>query len=278
MSYYLNEWRTILIRSAILAASFFVVSHITLSLFLDDDLYLRTLLCDLIHPMAAGLATCFLAFAAAKTAGKTRMAWGLMAAALFSITLAEIVWCLLEISNGTQPFPSLADMFYLMFYPLFAIGILLIPVASQSPGERITRLLDTGIVMIVACLIVWTFLISPNIDASNIDMMTLALSLIYPVADLLLFFVLLQVIFQSVPGAIQKNLMVLAASGAVIIIADCGFSIKFLQGTFVTGGIVDAAYVVSYALVGLAGLMQVQTSDLPPETSCSMEKAKCSSI
>lgn len=257
MSYYLDEWRATLVRGAVVATSFFVVSQIALSLFLDSDLYLRILLSDLIHPIAAGLATCCLIFTAARTAGNTRKAWGLIAAALFSVTLADTAWGVLEMSLGTLPFPSLADVFYLMFYPLFTLGILLMPEASQSRGEKITRLLDTGIVMIAASLIVWALLISPNIDASKADMMTLMLSTIYPAADLLLLFAFIQVIFQSGPGAVQRPLIVLAASDAIFIISDSGFSIMSLQGTYVSGGMVDAGYVVSYALIGLAGLMQV---------------------
>lgn len=272
MSYYLDEWRTILVRGTVIATSFFVVSQIALSLFPDSDLYLRILLSDLIHPIAAGLATCCLIFAAARTAGNTRKAWGLIAAALFSVTLADTAWGVLEMSFWTLPFPSLADVFYLVFYPLFTLGVLLMPAAYQSRGEKITRLLDTGIVMIAASLIVWALLISPNIDASKADTMALMLSTIYPAADLLLLFALIQIIFQNGSSAFQKPLIVLAASGAIFIIADSGFSVMSLQGTYVSGGMVDAGYVVSYALIGLAGLMQA--SDPPREISSSLAKAK----
>lgn len=223
MSYCFIEWRPVLIRSAVLATSFFVVSHITLSLFLGNDLYLRILLSDLIRPITAGLATCCLIFAAARSEGSIRTAWGLVAAAFFSVTLADATWGILEISLGTPPYPSLADVFYLIFYPLFTLGILLMPPASQSRGEKITRLLDVGVVMIAASLIVWTFLISPNIGGSKLDMTAVVLSTIYPVADLLLF---------------------------------------------VSGGMVDAAYVVGYALIGLAGL--IQATDPPREASFSL--------
>jgi PAS domain S-box-containing protein len=172
---------------------------------------------------------------------------------------------------GTPPFPSLADAFYLMFYPLFTLGILLMPVALQSSGEiftrgdRLTRLLDTGVVTIATSLIIWYFLISPNMEASIEDRMTLALSAIYPVADMLLFFAIVQIIFQKTPINIQGPLIALAISGAILIIADSFFSIMSLQGTFVSGGMVDTAYIAGYTLIGLAGIMQARTPVLLKE-------------
>jgi signal transduction histidine kinase/DNA-binding response OmpR family regulator len=259
MSDCFKAWNIIPVRSAIIAASAFIAGHIALSLFLDGDSYLRILLSDIIHPVAAGLATCCLILAASRSTGQMHTAWGFMAAALFSATLADITWAILETGLGTPPFPSLADAFYLMFYPLFALGILLIPVALQSPGERITRLLDTGVVMIAATLIIWSFLISPNMEASTTDVMTLALSSIYPAADLLLFFAIVQIAFQKIPATIQRPMIILAISSIILIFADSFFSIMSLQGTFVSGGMVDTAYVVSYALIGLAGLMQARS-------------------
>lgn len=259
MSDCFKTWNIIPIRSAVIAAFVFMIGYIALSQFLEKNSHLLILFSNITHPVAAGLTTCCLILAAARSVGRMRTAWGLMAAAMFSATLAEVTWGVLETSQGTPPFPSLADTFYLMFYPLFTLGILLMPVALQSPGERFTRLLDTAIVMIAASLIIWSFLISPNMDANIADRMTLALSTIYPVADLLLLFAIVQIIFQTIPINIQGPLIALAISCVILIIADSFFSIMFLQGTFVSGGMVDTAYIAGYTLIGLAGIMQART-------------------
>jgi hypothetical protein len=49
-------------------------------------------------------------------------AWGFMALAQFAFTLGDLVWGLFEIRLGLQPFPSIADGFYLLFYLLFSSG------------------------------------------------------------------------------------------------------------------------------------------------------------
>jgi hypothetical protein len=248
-----------------------MIGYIALSQFLEKNSHLLILFSNITHPIAAGLATCCLILAAARSVGRMRTAWGLMAAAMFSVTLADIIWGVLETSLGTPPFPSLADAFYLMFYPLFTLGIILMPVTLQSSGEiftrgdRLTRLLDTGVVTIAASLIIWYFLISPNMEAGIEDRMTLALSAIYPVADMLLFFAIVQIIFQKTPINIQGSLIALAISGAILIIADSFFSIMSLQGTFVSGGMVDTAYIAGYTLIGLAGIMQARTPVLLKE-------------
>lgn len=264
MSDCFKTWNTIPVRSAIIAASIFIVGHMALGLFLESDSYLRLLFSNLISPISAGLAAFCLILAASRSAGQMRTAWGFMAAALLSATLAEITWAILEMRQGMPPFPSLADAFYLLFYPLFALGILLMPAALQSPGERITRLIDTGVIMIAASIITWSLLISPNMDANVADVTTLALSALYPAADLLLFFAIIQIVFKKNPVAVQRTMIVLAISSILLIIADSLFSVMSLQGTFLSGGMVDTAYVAGYALIGLAGFMHVKSpsSDL----------------
>ncbi len=255
-----KAWNTIPFRSFLIAAFVLIAGQMALSQFYDADPSLRITLSNIISPIVAGLATYCLILAAARSTGKMRTAWGLMAAALFSAALADITWGILETSLGIVPFPSIADVFYMLFYPLFALGILFMPAAVQSPGERASRLLDTGIIMIAASLIVWFFLISPSIDDGNVDLMTLALSTIYPVADLLLFFAILQVVFQKVPTAIHRPLIFLAISSFILIIADSLFSIMSLKGTFASGGMVDTAYIAGYALIGLAGIMYARSA------------------
>jgi hypothetical protein len=68
------------------------------------------------------------------------------------------------IQNG-RGLVSQADIFFLAFYPLFAIGVLFLPMAKLAMRERIKVLLDICIVVITAAMLVWAFLIGPVFQA-----------------------------------------------------------------------------------------------------------------
>jgi hypothetical protein len=48
----------------------------------------------------------------------------------------------------------------------------------------------------------------------------------------------------------------------MLILTDAIFSIQTQQGTFVSGSLLDSGWVVSYLLVGLAGILQINTPPL----------------
>jgi len=253
------ERQTIPLHLAGLLALILVLSHLALAFLPKDYAALHVAASDIISPVAAVLAACALTYAALKAnkhAGNIQVAWSLIAAAMFSYALADIIWGVQEISQGNIPFPSASDIPYLLFYPLATLGILLLPSANSAPRDRIKRVLDMVAVMIAATLIFWTLLIGPAIGVPQADNLTLALSVAYPAGDLVLFFAIVQLIFHQIPNPIQSSLKLLAISVALTIALDLAFSIQSLQGTFVSGGLIDTGYVASFTLFGLAGILQ----------------------
>ncbi len=251
--------QTVPLRLAGLLALILVLSHLVLDFLPEDYAAFRVVASDIISPVASVLAACALSYAALKAnkqSGNIQIAWSLIAAAMFSYALADIIWGVQEIAWGDIPFPSASDIPYLLFYPLATIGILLMPSANCAPGDRIKRALDMVVVMIAATLIFWTLLIGPAIDVPHADNLTLALSIAYPAGDLVLFFAIVQLIFHQIPNLVQPSLKLLAVSFALTIALDLAFSIQSLQGTYVSGGLIDTGYVASITLFGLAGILQ----------------------
>ncbi len=110
-----------------------------------------------------------------------------------------------------NPFPSIADAGYLMFYPLFAVGILLLPDEPLLPRERLKIFLDAAIVMVSAALVFWVFLIAPIVTSTEVITQELVISAAYPIMDLVLFFALISLLFRKLdsPGRIPALLLAL---------------------------------------------------------------------
>ena len=107
-----------------------------------DDPQTKVNFMDLSSPVVDFTAAFFLFIAAKKFAHRSKrlgLAWGIIALALLSYSLGDATWAFLEVGLKVLPFPSIADAFYLAYYPLFLAGVFLMQAKSTSPGARINK-------------------------------------------------------------------------------------------------------------------------------------------
>ena len=160
----------------------------------------------------------------------------------------DLLWNWYEVI-GEDPFPSMADVLYLAGYPFIAAGLLLLIRRRVGDGDR-GGLLDAAILTTAAAILSWTFLIQPQLVNSDLDALSLAITLAYPVADLILIGVAMGLL--TTPGARTASFRLLGASLALLLVADQIYAIQNLDGTYVSGGPLDSLYLVSYLLFGAA--------------------------
>jgi hypothetical protein len=77
----------------------------------------------------------------------TRRAWRWIAIAHLVFWTGDALWAYFELVLGIEPFPSLADAGYLLFYPFMLLGLLSFPLTRWSRAERIRFLLDAATVL-----------------------------------------------------------------------------------------------------------------------------------
>jgi len=90
----------------------------------------RTIYSDVIAPIVDLLATAALFLAAKQSVIRSKrlaLAWGMIGLATLAYTMGDISWGVLELGLQEQPFPSIADVFYLAYYPLLLAGVFLLP-------------------------------------------------------------------------------------------------------------------------------------------------------
>lgn len=223
----------------------------------------RIIYSDIVSPLIDLLASVTL-FVTAKQSSKHSQqlgtAWGMIALSALAFTLGDAAWAVLELGLSEPPFPSMADMFYLINYPLLLAGVLLLPEKPATRGEQIKKFLDMGIVMVAALLGFWNYLMGPLV-ASNADYPILeqAILMAYPVGDLVLLWALLRIIYKRSDEQEENDVpaFLLAASLTVTIVADCIYTYQVFMGTYVSGGFVDILWRGGILLIGLAGISQV---------------------
>src|SRR5207302_7216105 len=142
---------------------------------------------DDVGECAAALIAAFAGAAAAwRNAGRTRMAWALLAASALVWAGGEAAWSYFELVLGQQvPFPSLADAGYLAAVPLAIGGIALFP-GRVRVASRVTFLLDGGIMAGALLRISWATVLGTVYRAGSDTALSAIIGLAYPISDIVI--------------------------------------------------------------------------------------------
>ena len=244
-----------------------VLLHRLLMVWTENNLELRAGLNDLFN-LVVGLDVAIGMFYVANRFEKIqriKIAWTLLGAGISLSILATVIYTILE-TKGLLTFPSIADGFYLAFYPVFGAGLILMSWSPLSSiQERVKTLLDIAIVMLAAFLVFWIVLIAPTLTMEkNAEPLTVMVGIAYPLCDWALTIAILRVLYSG-PGYIDANaLLLLAFAGISQIIADGAYLFQSLAGTYIVGNWVDTLFVASQSLLILMIAFQLA---LQPERS-----------
>ncbi len=177
-----------------------------------------------------------------------RLPWVLMAVGQASFVAGDILWNWYEVI-GEDPFPSFADVLYLAGYPFIALGLMLLIRRRLGDGDR-GGILDAAILTTACATLSWTFLIQPQLVGAELDTLSLAITLAYPIADLLLIGVAMGLL--TTPGARSSSFRLLAVSLVALLVADQIYALQTLDGTYASGGLLDNIYLIAYILFGVS--------------------------
>jgi diguanylate cyclase (GGDEF)-like protein len=147
----------------------------------DPNSTLRTWLYDGVLLIAA--LTC-LARAAIST--RDRIIWFCFGAGLAAWAAGDVYWgeALAELRPRDVPYPSLADAGYLLAYPFFYFGVLLL--VRRNVRFSVSTWLDGGIAALASAALVTAVLAPALVGLTQGDFATVATNLAYPLADVVL--------------------------------------------------------------------------------------------
>src|SRR6185503_11895861 len=86
-----------------------------------------------------------------------RRAWFILGVSFLMFLIGSVIWAYLEVVLRVEPFPSIADVFYLAVYPFGLWGLLAMPGARQNRRESLTLWLDLICVLTAAAMFVGYF-------------------------------------------------------------------------------------------------------------------------
>ena len=153
-------------------------------------------------------------------------------------------------AGGELPFPSLADVGYLLFYPLMLAALVAL-VRSQMRGLAWSVLLDSAVGAIGSAAIL-TALLGPVLTSAvdESEVLATAVAVAYPVFDLLLVAAVAGI--AAAPGlTIGRRWTFLVGGLLVFAAADIVYALLEVDGLYLVGLPLDAAWALGLALMAV---------------------------
>jgi diguanylate cyclase (GGDEF)-like protein len=192
--------------------------------------------------------------------------WLLIFLGLALWAAGDTYWNAFRWSTGHEaPFPSAADLFYLVCYvPLIAGVVGLV----RGGRPRMNDFIDGAIAGVGALLIVWFAVLEPVAKTSAPHLLPKLVATAYPVADIILMLALIQLMIAT--GVRTPALRFLCSAFALVLVTDTVYARARLDATFSPGSWLDAGYLFFYVLLGCAFLSpSMGTLHAPPPATWS---------
>jgi diguanylate cyclase (GGDEF)-like protein/PAS domain S-box-containing protein len=205
-----------------------------------------------VYNVIGGSTVVALIVGARKNSQERRLPWYLFALgqALF-VTGDVLAYNYQRFFGAALPFPSIADPFYLAFYPLLVAGLLLLIHERNETRDR-ASLIDALILTVSAAVLSWVYLMAPYAHDHTLKLLTKLTSIAYPMMDILVLGVVLRLAVGSRRRGRAFDFLI--SGTAVLLLSDSIYGWKLLHGGYTTGGVLDAGWALFYMLLGAAAL------------------------
>ncbi|HXF84068.1 MAG TPA: GAF domain-containing protein [Anaerolineales bacterium] len=198
-----------------------------------------------------------------------RRAWQVIALGIISLVMADIIYESLSL-RGEIRFPNLSDFFYLAFYPLAFWGLVIIPKPFSDPIQRRTWRLDIAMTVTGIAAIFWYFIIVPTAIAAGEDWVSRLVAGAYPSMSVLILAGIVSIPFRQNEINTRHALYLLGTGMLIYALADIILTWLVLHDLYVSGSPIDALWLLSYLLIGLAALRQATPYRIEPESKKTM--------
>ena len=186
-----------------------------------------------------------------------RRVWAFVGAGCLAWGLGDATWTYLELIRHVEPFPSIADVGYVAMPILAAVGLLGLAQGPRSLSGRV-RTLGDGVMIAGALLIIgWTLVIGDLVASGGDTPFAMALSIFYPMSDIILVTLVLQAAIRHryLGIRVPRSLLLLGAGLIAFALGDIGFTYESLHGPFTSASIVNVGWFGGFLLIAVAALL-----------------------
>lgn len=221
----------------------------------------RLWIVDLAWMAGAALAGARSLLTASRSQGDDRVAFLLFGLGGLSWAFGMVIWNYHELWRGQlTPFPSLADIGFLLAAPLYAVGLIAYQPPAPRPGRIVIRIGNLGMIA-TALAAVLVIQLHHAIQASPYGTLYNATALFWPMAFGIAAAFGLFAWSAEHWGARRVIIRLLVLGIIVHALAALCYGEQLLLSLFATGGEIDGLWIVAFALQYAAAVEQDRLSD-----------------
>ncbi|MDT5330289.1 MAG: hypothetical protein QOF31_1586 [Mycobacterium sp.] len=196
--------------------------------------------------------------AARRARGRVRAGWIGLAAGLGCWAVGEAISSYYQLWRGQDqvPFPSAADAGFLLFPVGAGLALMLLP-SRQTAPSRTLLLLDGLIVAGSLFVLSWVTVLGSVYRAGATNWFAFALSLAYPVIDVVLITVAVLAV-ASTGTARRLTLGLLTGGVALMALSDSAFVYLNSTGSYNSGNLIDLGWMGAFLVLGAAALVSTR--------------------
>lgn len=207
-----------------------------------------------------------------RSSDKARLFWLLLTLGTFSYFIAEVFWITYESFLLMEvPYPGISDIFYLLNVSFYISAFVYRLYSEKRKLVIIRYLFDIMLIMIMFITISWYFILNPILNAGDVSLVAIALSLAYPIGDLALIFCVVTLYFTGQKLFSNKMLFFLASGLLIYIVADMAFVYMISFNAYYSGSWTDPLFILGVLLIGYTGLLQKEEQGKPAPSKLVME-------
>ncbi len=155
---------------------------------------------------------------------------------------ADLILAIYDVGFDDPTFPSLADAFFLSFYPLLLLAIAQVPTVRGTRSQRLRSALDCAVVVVGGGAVIWYFVLGPILTEGGQSFLATVVSTAYPIGDVVLLGAIANVLMQHGPRSVRGTLRLVTAGLLLLIVADTLYGAGQFNGTYQPGDPADAFY------------------------------------
>jgi diguanylate cyclase (GGDEF)-like protein len=188
---------------------------------------------------------------------KYHAAWMFLFLSSATILVADLIWRFSSNSNIPNTIVTLSDGFYIIEYLCFFAAFGIFCAQRFNRIEWLKRALDISIILIATLIAFLIYVYKPTINM--VDSKTYSgtlLLLFYPLADFILMFAALAVIYFKPRNLYLVPFWLILLGLTVMSVTDYFFSVQMIKSAYSASGLVNMGWWYSDLLLGLAGFVQ----------------------
>lgn len=192
--------------------------------------------------------------------GPERTAWILIGGAILAWGSAEVYWAAAIENNPNAPYPSPADVGYLVFYPLAYAGLALL-VRARAHEINWRLWMDGAIAALGTAALGAAFVFDFVADKAEGSAIEVATTLAYPLGDIAMVAMVIGIVALTGwrPG---RTWSLLLAGLAALVVADIAFTLQATDEALPGGNWIDPIYLIAAVCLGAAVWQPAEAAEI----------------